>query len=143
MNRYLLDTNIVSNLIKPTPSPQLLVWMEDQFDESLYISSLTVAEIRFGILRLPDGRKRRDLETWFLGTSGPQAMFAARILPFDEKAALIWAIMMADGRNQGRPRSSVDMFIAAIAAANDCIVVTDNERDFLDLKILNPMKPSP
>lgn len=141
MTRYLLDTNIVSNVTKLAPSQALLAWMEAQADEDLFISSLTVAEIRRGVLEMPVGRKRRDLERWFAGADGPQALFAGRVLPFDDKAALIWARLMAEGTAIGRPRSVFDMMVAAVAEANDCVVATDNERDFVGLPILNPMRP--
>lgn len=139
MTRYLLDTNILSNLVKPQPSASLMEWMAAQPDEDLFISALTVAEIRRGILEKPRGKKRDALEAWFAGPEGPQALFAGRVLAFDDKAALIWARLMAEGRAAGRPRSALDMIIAAVAGANDCVVVTDNERDFVGLQIFNPM----
>ena len=71
MIRYLLDTNIISNAIKPLPSKSLLEWMGEQRDESLFISSLSLAEIWRGILEKPAGKKRRDLEEWFSGAEGP------------------------------------------------------------------------
>lgn len=128
MSRYLLDTNIISNVTKPVPSEALLVWMAEQADEDLFISSLTVAEIRRGLLEKPAGKKRKELERWFSGPEGPQALFAGRVLPFDEKAALVWARLMADGTTAERPRSPLDMIIAAVAQANDCIVVMDKEQ---------------
>lgn len=142
MTRYLLDTNILSNLVKPQPSASLMEWMAAQPDEDLFISSLTVAEIRRGILEKPRGKKRDALETWFAGPEGPPALFAGRVLAFDDKAALIWARLMAEGKAAGRPRSALDMIIAAAAGANDCVVVTDNERDFVGLQIFNPMSAS-
>jgi toxin FitB len=68
VTRYLLDTNIVSNAVKPLPSQPLLEWMADQTDDSLFISSLSLAEIWRGILEKPAGKKRRDLEEWFRRT---------------------------------------------------------------------------
>jgi len=138
--RYLLDTNIISNIVKPEPSDALLIWMSEQRDEDLFISSLTIAEIRRGILEKPRGKKRDTLEAWFSGSEGPQALFAGRILPFDGNAGLIWARLMAEGKAAGRPRSGLDMIIAAVADANDCIVVTDNEKDFAGLQIINPLR---
>jgi predicted nucleic acid-binding protein len=138
--RFLLDTNIISNVTKPTPSEALLDWLAEQADQDLYISSLTVAEIRRGVLEKPAGRRRRELEEWFAGPDGPQALFAGRVIPFDEKAGLAWAKLMADGRTRGRPRSALDMIIAAIAETNDCVVVTDNERDFEGVEIINPLR---
>ena len=138
--RFLLDTNIISNITKPTPSEALLAWMADQADQDLYISSLTVAEIRRGVLEKPAGKRRRELEAWFSGPEGPQALFAGRVLAFDEKAALAWAKLMADGKARGRSRSALDTIIAAIAEANGCVVVTDNEKDFEGVKLINPLR---
>jgi toxin FitB len=140
VTRYLLDTNIISNVTKPSPSAALIAWMEGREDEDLFISSLTVAEIRRGILEKPAGKKRAQLEGWFSGREGPQALFAGRLLAFDEKAALIWARLMADGTARGRPRSALDMIIAAVAEANDCVVVSDNEKDFAGVEMVNPMR---
>jgi toxin FitB len=140
VTRYLLHTNIISDVIKPEPSTALLSWLEAQADDSLFIASLTLAEIRRGILAKPAGRKRDALDRWFSGPEGPQAIFASRILPFDEKAGLIWAKLMADGKAAGRPRSPLDMIIASIAVANDCIVVTDNERDYGQVEFINPTR---
>ena len=141
MTRYLLDTNIISNVVKPAPPESLLVWMADQPDADLFVSSLTIAEVRRGILETPEGRKRRALEAWFSGPEGPSALFAGRVLPFDERAALAWARLMAEGTTRGRPRSALDMIIASVAGANDCIVVTDNEKDFAGLEFVNPLRP--
>ena len=142
MTRYLLDTNILSNITKPVPSESLVAWMAQQADENLFISTLTVAEIWRGVLEGPAGKKRQQLERWFAGPEGPQSLFAGRILPFDDKAALIWGRIMAKGTKAGRPRSAIDMIVAAIAEANDCVVVTDNEKHFVGLKIINPLRPS-
>jgi len=136
LSRHLLDTNIISNITKPVPSAALVGWMAAQADEDLFISSMTVAEIRRGVLEKPAGKKRKELERWFSGPEGPQALFAGRVLPFDEKASLVWARLMADGT----PRSPLDMIVAAVAEANNCILVTDNEKDFAGLKIVNPLR---
>jgi toxin FitB len=140
VNRYLLDTNIISNVTKLKPSEALLAWMGEQVDENLFIASLTVAEIRRGILEKPTGRKHDELDAWFSGPEGPSALFAGRVLAFDEKAGLIWARLMAEGSAKGRPRSALDTIIASIAEANECIVVTDNEKDFPDVAIVNPLR---
>lgn len=140
MTRYLLDTNVISNVTKPEPSEALLAWMAKQRDEDLFIATLTVAEICRGILEKPRGKKRDALDRWFSGLEGPQSLFAGRILSFDETAGLIWARLMAEGKAVGRPRNPLDMIIAAIAGANDCVVVTDNEKDFAGLRVFNPMR---
>ena len=138
--RYLLDTNIISDIAKPVPSESLLTWMSEQNDEDLFIASLTVAEIRRGVLEKLAGKRRDQLEAWFSGPEGPQALFAGRVLPFDENAGLIWARLMADGKARGRPRNALDTIIAAVAEAHGCTVVTDNEKDFADIQVVNPLR---
>jgi len=128
------------NVTKPEPSPSLLAWMAEQRDQDLFITSLTVAEIHRGILEKPKGQKRAALEAWFAGNEGPQSLFAGRILPFDEKAALNWGELMASGKAVGRPRSALDTIVAAIANTNSCIVVTDNEKNFHGIEIINPLR---
>jgi toxin FitB len=143
VTRYLLDTNIISNVVKSEPSKALLAWLGAQKDDDLFIASLTVAEIQRGILEKPRGRKRSALDAWFNGPDGPLALFAGRILPFDERAAQHWARLMAHGKVAGRPRSELDMMIASIAAANDCVAVTDNEKDFVGITFVNPLRGNP
>jgi predicted nucleic acid-binding protein len=67
-------------------------------------------------------------------------LFAGRVLPFDEGAALIWARLMSEGTAAGRPRSALDMIVAAVAQANDCMIATDNEKDFAGLEVVNPLR---
>ena len=140
MSRYLLDTNIISNVTKVVPSAPLLAWMAEQADENLFISALTIAQIKRGVLETPPGRKRDQLEAWFAGSEGPSALFAGRVLPFDEKAGLVWARLMADGSAKGRSRNVLDTMIAAVAKANECVAVTDNQRDFDGVEHLNPLR---
>ena len=142
MTRYLLDTNIISNATKPVPSDALLSWLSAQADEDLYISTLSIAEIWRGILECDVGQKRRALEDSFDGPDGPRRLFAGRVLGFNEAAALIWGRLMAEGRRLGQPRSALDMIIAAIAEANDCVVATGNERHFRGItRFVNPLMP--
>lgn len=138
--RFLLDTNIVSEVVRPHPSPALTKWLGAQPDAALHISTLTVAEIRRGILEKAPGRRRRELEAWFAGPEGPPALFAGRVLAFDERAALDWARLMAEGTAAGRPRSALDMIMAATAVAHGLVVATANERHFRDAGVawLNP-----
>ena len=142
MTRYLLDTNIISNATKPLPAEALVEWMAEQEDETLFISALSLAEIWCGILEKPAGKKRRELEVWFDGPEGPQALFRGRVLAFDEKAALVWGRLMSEGTAAGRPRSALDMVIASIAQSNTCVLVTDNEKHFPGVDLLNPLRPS-
>lgn len=138
---FLLDTNILSEAAKPAPSQALQEWLGAQPDAALHISALTVAEIQRGILQIAPGRRRRELETWFAGPEGPQALFAGRVLPFDERVALAWARLMAEGTASGRPRSALDMIIAATAATHGLTVATANERHFRETGIpwVNPL----
>jgi predicted nucleic acid-binding protein len=138
--RYLLDTNIISDIVKPTPSESLLAWMGEQDDDDLFIASLTVAEIRRGVLEKPAGKRRDQLEVWFSGPEGPQALFAGRVLPFDEKAGQAFSRPPSVAPRSGRPRSALDTIIAAVAEANGCIVVTDNEKDFAGIEVINPLR---
>lgn len=138
MTRDLLDTNIVSDGLKPKPSTSLLAWLSAQADDTLFIAALTVAEIRRGTLEMPIGRRRDRLDSWFAGPIGPSALFAGRVLPFDERAGLVWAAPMADGKARGRPRDALDMILAAVAAVHGCIIVTNNDRDFAGLRSVNP-----
>jgi len=141
VTRYLLDTNIVSEAGKPNPSAGIASWIQNQPAADLFIANLTVAEIWRGILELPAGQRRRALEAWFTGSERPRAAFQDRILAFDETAALEWGRMMAEGRRVGRPRSPIDMIIAATAAAHSCVVVTANERHFDGvIEFLNPLQ---
>jgi predicted nucleic acid-binding protein len=140
VTRFLLDTNIISNVMKPSPSDSLMAWLSDQIDQRLFIASLNVAEIYRGVLEKTAGARRKRLEQWFASTEGPQAKFGGHVLPFDEKSAMIWARLMEDGKVQGQPRSPLDTVIASIAVAHDCVVVTDNVKDFHGVKSMNPMR---
>jgi predicted nucleic acid-binding protein len=81
---------------------------------------------QFRLTRLPDAPS--------------EALFSGRVLPFDEKAGLVWTRLMADGTAAGQPRSLLEMIIAAVAQSNDCVLVTDNEKDFIGLKTVNPLR---
>lgn len=138
MTRYLLDTNIISEVVKPTPSLAVLEWFADQDDADLYVSTLTVAEIQRGIMDLPDGRRRAALQAWFDGPEGPLQLFTGRVLVFDAQAALAWAELMAEGKAEKRTRSPLDTIIAAVARVNGCVVVTSNTRHFPGIDVLDP-----
>jgi predicted nucleic acid-binding protein len=137
--KYLLDTNILSAFSRPQPSPSLLSWLGQQTDTSLFISSMTLAEIQRGIFQLPEGSKKGALVDWFHSSTGPAVLFERRILPFEEKAATIWADLMAQAHRSGRPRDAIDTIIAATALANNCVVVTANSKDFAGIEVLNPL----
>ncbi|HEX3674657.1 MAG TPA: PIN domain-containing protein [Rhizomicrobium sp.] len=141
MTRFLLDTNVVSDAKKPHIGGPILEWLDQQNEEDVFISTFTIAEIIKGILLMPAGRKRMAVQSWFDGPEGPNVLFRSRILPFDEPAALEWAKLVADGFLAGKPRSGLDMIVAAIARANDCLLVTANERHFDGvIPFFNPMR---
>ena len=140
MSGFLLDTNIPSEFRNPRPEPRVVEWVDSIAEDSVFISVVTLGEIRKGCELLDAGKRRKELERWFTGPEGPQALFAGRVLAFDESAALVWARLMAEGTAAGRPRSVLDMIIAAVAEANGCVVATDNEKDFAGLKFVNPLR---
>jgi predicted nucleic acid-binding protein len=141
VTRYLLDTNIVSDAVKPRPMPAITHWVADQLSADLFIATLTVAELWRGILQRAPGQRQHQLFAWFIGPNGPQHLFRNRILAFDLAAGMEWARMMAEGSLAGRPRGGIDMIIAATAVAHGCVVVTGNERHFEGVvEFINPLR---
>jgi len=133
-----LDTNIVSEVMSKIPSEFVLDWLNEQRTESLYLTSITIAEIGYGLKILPNGKRRKLLEEKF--EQFIAKAFEQRILDFDEKAARLYSRLMKNRRKLGRPLSILDGQIAAIARSNSFIVATRNIRDFEDcgLKLINP-----
>lgn len=133
-----LDTNVVSELMKPAPAGAVARWIADQPAMMLYTTSITQAEILHGILLLPAGKRRGALET------AAEAMFdeefGGRVLPFGGEAARAYAQIAAQRRRSGRPISHFDAQIAAIARTARAAVATRNVSDYEDcgIKIMNP-----
>ena len=140
--RYLLDSSILRSILDAHPSAPLAAWLDAQPDESLYISSMNLAEIWNGILALASGQQRQEKESWFAGPRGPRVVFGNRVLTFDDKAAAIWARLVFEREAADLPRAPVDMMYAAIAEANDCVLVTDADERFTGLNVINPTKIS-
>ena len=138
MSGWLLDTNVISELRKPSCDRCVQVWSDTQPATSLYLSTVTLAEIRFGIERHSDDVFRTTLTAWLDGTLRP--WFAGRILEIDEDVVLEWRRIVARGRERGITFSQPDLFIAAIAKLNDLTVVTRNVADFerAGVQVLNP-----
>src|SRR5262252_8061312 len=86
VTRYLLDTNIISEALKPCPSGLIAEWLQSQVDSDLFVATLTIAEIWRGVLTTLAGHRRRELETWFASPQGPQSLFRGRVLSLDERA---------------------------------------------------------
>ena len=136
--KYLLDTNAVSEWVKPRPDPGLAEWLAACDEESIYLSVVTLAELRRGIARLELGRRRSQLDVW-LRDELPQR-FDGRILPVTAAVADVWGELVAEREALGRPISAMDAFIAATTRLHEMILVTRNEADFqFSLKaLLNP-----
>lgn len=135
---YVLDTNVISALMRATPDPTLLQWFDAQPASALFTTAINEAEIRFGVARLPPGRRRDALN------AAVDAMFArdfaGRILPFDSAAARIYAAIRTTRRHRGLGEPEADMQIAAIARSRGANVATANVSDFggTGVSIVNP-----
>lgn len=134
----LVDTNVISEVMRPSPSAAVIAWLNAQHSHDLYISSISLGEIEYGLRILPNGRKRNEPTDRF-GAFIRQA-FALRILSFDENAARAYGQIMSQRRSLGRPLSMADGQIAAIARTHGYAVATRNIRDFEDcgIDMVNP-----
>lgn len=134
----LLDTNVVSELMRPAPSSAVMSWLAAQPAASLFISAVTEAELRYGVMLLSDGRRRTDLMAAVEGMLTED--FTGRILPFDSAAALAYAAIAASRRQEGKPISQFDAQIAAIAQSRGAELATRNVADFkgCGVEVLNP-----
>lgn len=125
---FLIDTNVISELMRATPAPSVLNWFSTQDPSTLYLSAATEAELRTGIAILPAGQRREGLKAALDATIAED--FEGRILPFDTDAAKTYAEIAAGRWSAGRPITDADCQIAAIARAAGMPVVTRNTRDF-------------
>ncbi len=125
---FLLDTNVVSEWTKARPDIGVVRWLDEVDEDRVFISVITLAELRRGVMRLPDGVRRDRLQKWL--SRDIVARFASRILPVDDAIADRWGRLIADREASGRPMSIVDGFIAATAGHLDLTLVTRNAVDF-------------
>lgn len=134
----LLDTNVLSEVRRPAPSPKVLAWLDTIDEDRAFISVASIAELRRGIALLEDGRRRAALAAW-LAHDLPER-FAGRILPIGPAIAERWGDLMAQSRRSGIVLSVMDGFFAATALTNDLALVTRNVKDFaaFGVKLLNP-----
>lgn len=133
----LLDTNVVSEAMKPEPDPAVRAWLNGQAAETLYLSSITLAELLFGIAALPAG-KRKNMLTRAL--DGLMVLFKDRVLTFDTDAARHYAELAVRARNAGRGFPTPDGYIAAIAASRGFIVASRDTSPYEagGLQVINP-----
>jgi len=138
VNGYLLDTNIPSEFSRDRPESRVVQWLKAQPVTMLFLSAVTIGEIRKGLIVLPPGRRRTDLETWF--DTELLSWFRNRILPVTHAIADRWGILDGECQLRGTPLNTADGLIAATALEHDLTVVTRNVKDFagLGVGIFNP-----
>ena len=130
---FVLDTNVVSELMRPAPNPGVEAWVAKRRAGQLFLSAVGEAELRYGVAIMPAGRRRDALAAAVDGLVRED--FAGRVLPFDSAAARAYAGIAAARRGAGRPVHQADCQIAAIALARGMAVATRNARDFADMGI--------
>ena len=128
MTQWLLDTNVLSELRRPKPSAKVLAFVAAQPLEALYVSTVTFAEIRFGIERIADAVFRADLNDWL--THKVRPMFGQRVLPVSEDVMFKWRLLVEDGREKRHTFSQPDLIIAATALHYGLTIVSRNTSDF-------------
>ena len=136
----LLDTNIISEMMRQEPNQTVACWMDNQKLSDLFLCTITLAEIHYGLNVLPLGKRRHQLETRF--SEAVSALFHNRMLVFDESAAHLYGVLMSERRALGQPMHLLDGQIAAIARANTLSLATRNTRDFkhCGLTLVNPFE---
>ena len=138
MSGWLLDTNVLCELRRPKPAPKVVAFVAAQPLEQLYVSTVTLAEIRFGIERVADAAKRAELHAWL--THKVRPMFEQRILPVSEDVMFKWRLLVEDGRKTGHAFSQPELIIAATALHHGLTVVTRDTADYAKARVdlLNP-----
>lgn len=136
--KFLLDTNVVSEWIKPQPDRGLVAWLAAANEDELCLSVVTVAELRRGAERLSTGRRRRAIEEWI--ARDVLLRFERRLLGVDVVTAEAWGTITAQCENRGRPISAMDAFVAACAECHGLALVTRNDADFTGVvrAVINP-----
>ena len=142
MTGWLLDTNILSELRRARPETKLVAFVEAQPLELLYVSAVTLAEIRFGIEILPDAGRRSELNSWLTHKIRP--MFDQRVLPVTEDIVFKWRLLVEEGRKGGHTFSQPDLIIAATAQHHGLTVVSRESAGYVKARVavLNPWSES-
>jgi predicted nucleic acid-binding protein len=135
---YLIDTNVLSELVTPRPDPNVVKWIDEIDEDHLFISVVSLAEVRRGIELMAAGRRRARLEAW--SNNDLPDRFDGRIILIDPAIAFAWGKLMAHRQVTGRTMATMDAFIAATASKHNLTVVTRNTSDFHDtgITLLNP-----
>jgi predicted nucleic acid-binding protein len=138
MSGFLLDTNCVSELVRPEPEPSVIRWIEETDEAALYLSVLTLSEIRKGVAGLAQGRRRTRLETWL--EVDLRSRFLGRIVPIDAGIADRFGWLAAEAKRQGKALPVIDGLLAATALHLNLSIVSRNARDFVATRVpvLNP-----
>lgn len=138
MVNFLLDTNVISEWTRPLPEPLVVDWLAGADEDGLYLSVISLAELRRGVELLPTGRRRQQLASWL--ADDLTTRFEDRILAIDVPVADAWGRVMVAAQSAGITLDSMDGWLAATAQVHDLVLVTRNSRDFdrLDMAILNP-----
>lgn len=138
MNGFLLDTNCISEVVSMKPDPRVLAWLDATDERTLYLSVLTLGEIRKGIMTLAEGKRRAQLDLWL--EIDLRNRFARRILPVDDAVADRWGILTGTMKRQGKPMPAVDAMLAATAIHHKLTVVSRNVADFknAEVSLFNP-----
>lgn len=141
MNGFLVDTNVISEFIKPQPDSRVIRWLDATDPESLFVSVVTFGEIRIGIEDLPAGKRRAALEEWF--EQGLPDWFDSHLLPVTKAIADRWGRLTIEAKKKGIPVTTADGLIAATAIEHNLAVVTRNVTDFArcGAAIINPWEP--
>jgi predicted nucleic acid-binding protein len=136
--RYLLDTCLVSELVKKEPNPAVVSWLDEQDEQKLFLSVLNLGELQKGISKLPDGTKKNELQAWV--ALDLVERFTGRILEIDLDTALCWGRLQGEAEQAGEKLPVMDSLIAATAAAHGLIVVTRNVRNIerCRVRVFNP-----
>lgn len=128
MSGFLLDTNVLSELVRRKPDTRVTAWLEATDEDLLHLSVLTIGEIRKGVAILPPSRRRTELESWL--ETELQARFASRVLPIDEAVASRWGWLAGQAQANGKSLAVIDGLLAATALHHNLTLVTGNVRDF-------------
>jgi predicted nucleic acid-binding protein len=128
MKGFLLDTNCISEDIKPKPNPGVVAWLKETDFSLLYLSVLTLGEVRKGIEGLPSGRRKLHLQIWL--DTGLRSQFGDRLLPIDGAVAERWGLLESQAKYGRRALPIIDGLLAATAIEHDLTVVTRNTKDF-------------